>query len=55
VDSDELFTIVEASCLLGITRANVRSAVVRGELDPVITYDGQRRVTRDSVLRYHRP
>ena len=54
VDSDNLFTIVEASCLLGISRAHVRSAVVRGDLDPVITYDGQRRVTRDSVLRFHR-
>lgn len=52
VDSDDLFTIVEASCLLGISRAHVRSAVVRGDLDPVFTADGQRRVTRDSVLRY---
>src|SRR3954463_9053535 len=54
VDSDDLFTVVEASCLLGITRANVRWAVVRGDLDPVITLDGARLVPRDSVLEYHR-
>jgi predicted site-specific integrase-resolvase len=52
VDSDELFTIVEASCLLGISRATVRAAVVRGDLDPVVTTDGSRRITRNSVLRY---
>jgi predicted site-specific integrase-resolvase len=52
VDSDELFTIVEASCLLGISRATVRAAVVRGDLDPVVTPDGSRRITRNSVLRY---
>ena len=52
VDSDELFTIVEASCLLGVSRATVRAAVVRGDLDPVLTTDGARRITRTSVLRY---
>lgn len=52
VDSDELFTIVEASCFLGISRATVRAAVVRGDLDPVVTTDGARRITRNSVLRY---
>lgn len=52
VDSDDLFTIVEASCTLGISRASVRSAVVRGDLEPVVTLDGARRITRNSVLRY---
>jgi hypothetical protein len=49
-DSDDLFTIVEASCLLGVSRASVRAAVVRGELEPVYTLDGCRRLTRRSVL-----
>lgn len=52
VDSDDLFTVVEASCMLGISRASVRSAVVRGDLEPVVTFDGARRITRNSVLRY---